>query len=126
MTRHRFDRSKVSSKLWMNDNHVKELNDAGHIVGLHSYSHPTMIHKISLEQQETEYVKNFEHLCSILGYKPFAMSHPCGNYSEETLEILKKLGIKIGFRSSCSITTIRSPLEIPRDDHANVMKQMKL
>jgi peptidoglycan/xylan/chitin deacetylase (PgdA/CDA1 family) len=126
MTRHKFDRSKASSKLWMNDDHIRKLSNDGHIVGLHSYSHPTTIHKISVEQQETEYVKNFEHLYSILGHKPSAMSHPCGNYSDDTLEILKKLGIKIGFRSSNSITTIRSPLEVPRDDHANVMKQMKL
>jgi len=126
MAHHHFDRSKASAKLWMNNSHLKSLHDAGHIVGLHSYSHPTMIHKISTQQQEKEYVENFEHLYSILGQKPFAMSHPCGNYNEETLLILKRLGIKIGFRSSSSITTIRSSLEVPRDDHANVMKQMRL
>jgi peptidoglycan/xylan/chitin deacetylase (PgdA/CDA1 family) len=126
MTHHSFDRSNASSKLWMNNDHLKSLSDAGHIVGLHSYSHPTMIQKLPVEQQEKEYTQNFEHLHSILGHNPFAMSHPCGNYSDETLVILKRLGIKIGFRSSSSITTIRSPLEIPRDDHANVMKQMKL
>ena len=126
MRRHNFDSAKVSSKLWMSNTHIKDLSNAGHIVGLHSYSHPTMIHTMSAEQQEWEYTQNFEHLFSILGFKPFAMSHPCGNYSDKTLSILRKLGIRIGFRSSNSITTIRSALEVPRDDHTIVFRKMKL
>jgi peptidoglycan/xylan/chitin deacetylase (PgdA/CDA1 family) len=124
MRRHYFDVQFASSKLWMNNSHLKNLSNAGHIIGLHSFSHPTMIHKKSIEDQESEYVQNFEHLYSVLGSKPYAMSHPCGNYSDETLKILRKLGVKIGFRSNNSITSIRSTLEIPRDDHVNVMKEM--
>ena len=126
MKRHNFDRLKASSKLWMNNTHLENLRDSGHTVGLHSYSHPTMIHKMPVEQQEKEYVQNFEHLYSILGQQPLAMSHPCGNYSNDTLKILKKIGIKIGFRSSTSITSIRSQLEVPRDDHTNIKKQMRI
>lgn len=126
MIHHKFDRKKASSKLWMNNTHLENLRDSGHTVGLHSYSHPTMIHKMPVEQQEKEYTQNFEHLYSILGQRPIAMSHPCGNYSDQTLRILKKLGIKIGFRSSASLTSIRSPLEVPRDDHTNILKQMRI
>lgn len=125
MKHHNFDRLKASSKLWMNNTHLENLRDSGHTVGLHSYSHPTMIHKMPMEQQEKEYVQNFEHLYSILGQRPLAMSHPCGNYNNDTLKILKKLGIRIGFRSSANITSIRSPLEVPRDDCTNIKKQMK-
>lgn len=125
MANHNFDHLEASTKLWMNNRHLKSLNDTGHIVGLHSYSHPTNLHELSSEQQAEEYTRNFEHLYSILGHKPFAVSHPCGNYGDATLSILKKLGITIGFRNSRSITTMRSPLEVPRENHANVMKQMK-
>lgn len=125
MEQHLFDRQAASTKLWMNDNHIRQLSDAGHVVGLHSYSHPTMIHMMSDEEQEKEYIANFEHLKSVLGFSPFAMSHPCGHYNEKTLEILRKLGVKIGFRSNSSITSINSALEIPREDHADVMRQMK-
>ena len=125
MKRHNFDSAKVSLRLWMNNTHIKSLSDSGHIVGLHSYSHPTMIHALPAEQQEWEYIQNFEHLSLVLGFKPFAMAHPCGNYSEVTLSILKKLGIRIGFRSSKNITTIRSALEVPRDDHTNVLRKMR-
>ena len=45
---------------------------------------------------------------------------------ETILEILKGMKIDIGFRSSMSVKEIRSPLEIPREDHANVYKEMRL
>ncbi len=48
------------------------------------------------------------------------MSHPSGNYNDDTLKILKKLGIKCGFRSSLVPPYIKSSLEIPREDHANI------
>ena len=50
------------------------------------------------------------------------MSHPFGNYDSNTLKILQDLGIKIGFRSNTSIKEIKSNLEIPREDHANILK----
>ena len=42
------------------------------------------------------------------------MSHPCGNYNQMSLSVLKKLGIRIGFLSNMNIKkTIRSSLEVP-------------
>ena len=38
----------------------------------------------------------------------------------------KELGIQIGFRSNMSIRESKSPLEIPREDQANVFKEMAL
>ena len=53
------------------------------------------------------------------------MSHPCGDYNLDTLSLLKGMGIQIGFRSNMSVKEIKSPLEIPREDHANVFNEMK-
>lgn len=125
MDNHSFDRNSISEKLWMKNEHLRNISEAGHIVGLHSFSHPTMMHLLPEKAQEDEYVKNLEHLESVLGFSPLAMSHPCGNYSEVTLKLLKKMGVKIGFRSNNSVKTIASNLEIPRDDHSNVLKEMK-
>ena len=50
------------------------------------------------------------------------MSHPCGNYDSNTLKDSSRLGIKIGFRSNTSMQSIKSNLEIPREDHANILK----
>ena len=53
------------------------------------------------------------------------MSHPCGNYNDDTLKILKKLGINVGFRSSLVPSNIRSALEIPREDHSNIINKIR-
>ena len=120
----RFDVAQASQDLWMGNHHLQKLHQAGHVVGLHSYSHPTMIHQLSPAEQAQEYARNFEHLQATLGSAPYAMSHPCGNYSDSTLDILKGMGVQIGFRSSLSTSTIASDLEVPRNDHANVWKEM--
>lgn len=125
MIKHRFDKALASNNLWMSDENIKALHGTGHVIGLHSYSHPTAMHTLSKEEQEFEYKKNFDHLELVLKAKPIAMSHPCGNYNEDTLKIMRKFGIKIGFRSSNDITRIKSNLEVPRNDHVNVYKEMK-
>ena len=53
------------------------------------------------------------------------MSHPCGDYSACTLTILEGMKIDIGFRSDMSVKEDRSPLEIPREDHANIFREMQ-
>ena len=125
MIKHQFNKESASMNLWMRDENIRELFSAGHIIGLHSYSHPTMLHTLTCEQQEIEYMKNFNHLSSVLKASPIAMSHPCGNYNEETLKLLKNFGIRIGFRSNNSITHIQSNLEVPRIDHAIIYKEMR-
>jgi peptidoglycan/xylan/chitin deacetylase (PgdA/CDA1 family) len=120
-----FDIESASSDLWMSNANIQKLHEEGHIIGLHSYSHPTTLHTLTKDQQRVEYEKNFDHLSAILKSNPIAMSHPCGNYNLDTLSILRRLGIRIGFRSSNSIRTIESNLEIPRNDHANILKEMR-
>ena len=82
--------------------------------------------KLSKAKQELEYQKNYDHLTDLISKPIKVMSHPCGDYNEITLEILKSMNIDIGFRSNMSVKEILSPLEIPREDHANVFKEMIL
>ena len=124
MRQHGFEPQEVMSKLWMTDAHLKALESDGHLVGLHSYSHPTTMHLLDRESQRREYVANYEHLMSVLESPPVSMSHPCGNYNGDMLRILADLGMRIGFRSNNSVTSINSPLEVPREDHATVLKEM--
>jgi peptidoglycan/xylan/chitin deacetylase (PgdA/CDA1 family) len=117
--------SEIIKELWMSEDDLKEISAQGHLVGLHSYSHPTQMSKLSYQEQYKQYTKNREHLNGIIG-EVVCMSHPCGDYNDDTLKILDEMGIRIGFRSSLSETTIKSKLEIPRDDHANIYKRMQL
>lgn len=124
MTNRKFDPTEVIPKVYMSASHLKSLQAAGHIVGLHSDTHPTRIHKMPREHQLEEYHKNSKFLHSILGSVPSTMSHPCGNYNSDTLSILESLGVSLGFRSSRAIREIHSPLEIPREDHTNLLARM--
>ena len=121
---HGFNVEDAKKNIWMSEDDLKTIDEMQHVVGLHSYSHPTQMSKLKLEDQDREYSKNYRHLSDLLDHPIQSMSHPCGDYNNDTLEILKRIGISIGFRSSMSVKEIKSSLEIPREDHANVFKEM--
>ena len=120
-----FNRKELIKQLWINDKNLIFLTQSEHIVGLHSYSHPTKLSELSKNEQQLEYQKNHEHLKRTLGRPVEVMSHPCGEYTNDTLDILKSMGIKLGFRSNMSVTEIKSSLEIPREDHANILSKIR-
>ena len=60
------------------------------------------------------------------------MSHPCGSYNNSTLNILKELGVELGFKNVMDIEIEKnmkkinnSSLEIARQDHSKIMKMIK-
>lgn len=63
---------------------VKALEERGHIVGSHSYSHPEIFTKLSKEEIHEEWSKSFETLQNILGKKDLPMSIPNG-YASKTI-----------------------------------------
>jgi peptidoglycan/xylan/chitin deacetylase (PgdA/CDA1 family) len=117
---------ELGRTLWLDNERVKKLDQMGHCIGLHSFSHPTRMEDFSSDLQLEEYQKNFRHLSDLLGEVPQVMSHPCNSYSNETLRILRDLGIVLGFRSQMNPPTPDSMLEWPREDHTNVMSQFRL
>ena len=120
-----FDVEEVKHRLWMKHSHLSQLLAEGHSVGLHSHSHPTRLDELAPEDQAREYTLNFDWIVENLGVRPLFVAHPCGRYSTDTLEILDNLGVKIGFRSTMTGGVRGSSLEIPREDHANVLLQMR-
>ena len=124
---HSYDFSTATNRLWMSERQVVSLHTEGHLIGMHSFSHPTAMSHMSRAEQTEDYSRNKDHLCKILGQERIsAMSHPCGNYNHETLSILQELGVEIGFNSSMADVPSRGLLEIPREDHANILKQMMI
>ncbi|MEX0501977.1 polysaccharide deacetylase family protein [Alphaproteobacteria bacterium LSUCC0719] len=116
-----FSSSQIINDLWMSEDHLRDIANYGHLVGLHSYSHPTQMSKLTYKEQLFQYQANFDHLTTVVG-DVVCMSHPCGDYNADTVKILDDLGIKIGFRSSLSKTHTNSRFEIPRQDHVNIHK----
>jgi peptidoglycan/xylan/chitin deacetylase (PgdA/CDA1 family) len=129
-----FEYKDFSKKLFFQKSDLQTLENLGHLIGLHSHNHPTLIEKLNYDEQKNEYEKNLSSISSILD-KPKneikCMSHPCGSYNEDTLQILKELGIELGFKETMTIETERgmkkinnSFLEIARQDHADIFKIM--
>jgi peptidoglycan/xylan/chitin deacetylase (PgdA/CDA1 family) len=124
MKKRMFDTSKVPTKVFMTVPQLEQLNRNGHALGLHSDTHPTQIHSLPKEAQMREFTVNYDFLRNITGTGAKMVAHPCGNYNETTLEILHQLDVVLGFRSSMGIPYAKSLLEIPREDHSNIFKDM--
>ncbi len=110
---------ELSIGLWMDNDDLLRLSQDGHIIGLHSYSHPTEFVSMNYEAQLQEYRMNAKHILDVTGSKPEVVAHPVNSYGAETLEILSAMGIKVGFRSNM-VKPNYGPLEHPREDCVNV------
>ena len=113
----------LARQLWMGGAELKQLHGKGHVVGLHSHTHPTRIERLPVEAQREEYRRNFDYLNALLGDRPEAMSHPCNSYNRDTLMVLRELGISLGFAANMQARG-QSELEYPREDHANLVTSM--
>jgi peptidoglycan/xylan/chitin deacetylase (PgdA/CDA1 family) len=116
--------TSMKRRLWMDKEQLRALSSEGHIVGLHSHTHPTTLRMLSSHDQKLEYLSNSDALADILGELPVCMSHPCNSYNDDTLNILRTLGVRLGFRSNM-VDGYDSCLEYRREDHANLLEEMK-
>ena len=130
----KFNYKDFFKKLFFQKDDLKTLDSLGHLVGLHSHNHPTLLEKLNYDEQKDEYEKCLSSISNILD-KPKNeikyMSHPCGSYNKDTFEILKELGIELGFKQIMTIEPEKgmkkinnSFLEIARQDHAEIYKRM--
>ena len=121
-----YDINENARLLWITKQGITDLHDNGHIIGLHSHSHPTMMINNSKSRQLEEYTTNKTQLENIINEKIISVSYPSNSYNIDTLDCMNQLGIKIGFRANMADICLRNPeLEIPREDHANILKAMK-
>ena len=119
----RVDLTEVARNLWLDWSAVRRLRAGGHVIGLHSHTHPARLADLSPERQRWEYQTNARLLTEALGEPPDTMSHPCGSYTHDTLAILKQLGIRLGFFHSMARESF-SDLEWPREDHSHIIRAM--
>jgi peptidoglycan/xylan/chitin deacetylase (PgdA/CDA1 family) len=125
------DVSELFNNIWLDNDNLLLLDDSDHYIGLHSYSHPYAISELSIKEQKSEYVKNYEHILGVTGKRTKCMSHPLGSYSHDTFSVLKDLGISCGFASNMTLngnTYIEntSNFEIPREDSSNIKRMLKI
>ena len=110
----------VTTELFINLDDWATLIQDGNVLGLHSHTHPTRLAELPLQEQKLEYDTNFAELAEKLHYRPDIVAHPCGSFTEKTLDILKALGVNIGFCANMCRPKARG-LEYPRQNHANIL-----
>ena len=52
--------------IFMSEFHLKKLNELGHLIGLHSHSHPVLLEDLPYNEQKKEYENNISILSEIL------------------------------------------------------------
>lgn len=120
LRRHNWPLDEISAGLWMDEDALRTLQEDGHIIGLNSHSCPLRLGELDAAQQRNEYVTNLVRLKRALGVTPVAMAHPHNAYSRETIEMLRGLGVRLGFRmdETCGQG---SELEFPRQSAARLL-----
>ncbi len=131
-----FNYKRYFNKIFLQKKDLIKLYNEGHTIGLHTHSHPTKLEEMNYQEQLKEYSDNLNNLKLIIGdplIEIDTMSHPCGSYNLDSLTVLKKLKINLGFKQIMTIEKARnmkkinnSSLEIARVDHALLLRRLKL
>lgn len=121
---HGFDMGALFDLLWMGDRHLSEMHAEGHVIGLHSHSHPTTMGDLAPDLQRAEFEANAAHIEQVTGERPRTVSHPNNSYSEVTLDILGAMGITLGFRANMTPVAPHA-LTLPRHNHALVHRAVQ-
>jgi len=116
-----FSVDEIADSLWINDAQARALHEEGHILGLHSHTHPIRIEDGDYDMQKREYSANALHLQRIMDRPATVMAHPTNSYNDDTLSILRDMGVEVGFRANNVLDTY-SVLEIPRIDHTSLLE----
>lgn len=126
LVQYNYDIDNNSKLLWLDESSIIDLYENGNIIGLHSYSHPTVMENKSYDEQYNEYNKNKIQLEKIINHNIISVSYPCNSYNNDTIKCMQNLDIKIGFRANMA-DTIKNNIkfEYPREDHANILKNME-
>lgn len=118
------EREEMTRRIWLSNDDLRALSASGHYIGLHSYDHPYDIAALTPDQQRDQYRRNQDHISSVTGVRPKAMSHPLGSYNISSLQVLEELGVTCGFRAHMlpvrETTVQRGHLELAREDAANL------
>lgn len=77
---------------------IKRMIDEGHIVGNHSWSHPSMP-ELSEDRAKEEITKLHDYVSREFGYTMTLFRPPMGEFSEKTLAVTKQAGYKSVFWS---------------------------
>lgn len=118
------DEGAFSRELYMSKDQLKCMQRNGMIIGSHGYDH-FWLGSLPKEEQLLELTKSVDFLKGLgVDMNTLSIGYPYGSYNEDTLDIARGFGFKLGFTTVVDVaTTIGDPLTIPRLDTNDFPKE---
>ena len=115
------EESVFSRELYMTFDQMKCMVDCGMNIGSHGYDH-YWLSSLSKDKQEFEITKSVDFIKLIGGdANNWTIGYPYGDYNDNTIELLKKYGCKMGFTTRADLADLKdvrkdSIYKLPRID----------
>lgn len=116
-----------SRELYMSQDQIKCMVDAGMHIGNHGYDH-FWLGSLSKEMQKNEIEKSLEFIKMVgADVNNWTMCYPFGNYNDDTIAILKEKQCKLGLTTEVNVATIHAQMgddiyKVPRLDTNDLPK----
>jgi peptidoglycan/xylan/chitin deacetylase (PgdA/CDA1 family) len=91
---------RVGTPTFLSADQIRDLSRRGHVIGSHSYSHPTRMGGLTREELRVEWRRSQDTLADILGYSVVTASVPGGFYTRPVAETAAEAGFKVLFTSA--------------------------
>lgn len=102
----------LGSKAVANPDIVKRMQNEGHVIGNHTYSHPNLVKVSDLQTLEREVTKTEDALNGIIGYRTKLFRPPFGFLNNELVEKLGKMNYYVIGWSVDSLDWQEDPPEV--------------
>lgn len=111
------DESAFSRELYMSEDQLKCMQRNGMVIGSHGYDH-FWLGSLSKEKQISEITQSVAFLKGLgVNMKTLTIGYPYGSHNDDTLDIARGLGFKLGFTTIVDVASLAvDKLTIPRLD----------
>lgn len=111
------DEGAFSRELYMSNDQLKCMQRNGMIIGSHGYDH-FWLGSLSKKEQRSELTQSIAFLKDLgVDMNTLSIGYPYGSHNEDTLDLAKELGFKLGFTTKVDVaSTVGEMLTIPRLD----------
>lgn len=120
------DESSFSRELYMSEDQLKCMQRNGMIIGSHGYDH-FWLGALPKEEQLSELTQSVNFLKGLgVDMSTLTIGYPYGSHNEDTLDIARGFGFKLGFTTKVDVATATGDaLTIPRLDTNDFPKDGK-
>ena len=107
----------MAHELYLNYDQMMLMKKGGMYFGVHGYDHYWM-NQLTKEQLTEDITRALGCLEELVNPDQWVINYPCGSYSDEAIECIKKLGCVMGLTTDVQIVNLEKddPFKLPRLD----------